>query len=73
VKQVVGFQGEIVFDTSKPDGAPRKLMDVCRLRSLGWSPYTVLGNGLTHAYSDLIEKDAAGKNSPPYFEKNRPK
>ena len=50
VMQVVGFQGEIVFDTSKPDGTPRKLMDVGRLRSLGWSAKTSLLEGISMAY-----------------------
>ncbi|WKB52150.1 GDP-L-fucose synthase family protein [Eleftheria terrae] len=50
VREVVGFQGEIVFDTSKPDGTPRKLMDVSRLQALGWSARTSLREGLVAAY-----------------------
>ena len=46
VKQVVGYTGEIIFDTSKPDGTPRKLMDVSRLNELGWSAPTSLQAGL---------------------------
>ena len=42
IKQIVGFDGGIVFDTSKPDGTPRKLMDVSRLQGLGWSAATPL-------------------------------
>lgn len=50
VAKVVGFKGEIVFDTSKPDGAPRKLMDVSRLRSLGWKASIALEQGLLATY-----------------------
>lgn len=50
VAKVVGFKGEIVFDASKPDGAPRKLMDVSRLRSLGWQASIALEQGLLATY-----------------------
>ncbi|ODR83889.1 GDP-L-fucose synthase [Shewanella xiamenensis] len=50
VAKVVGFKGEIVFDASKPDGAPRKLMDVSRLRSLGWQASVALEQGLLATY-----------------------
>lgn len=50
VAKVVGFKGEIVFDNSKPDGAPRKLMDVSRLRSLGWKASIALEQGLLATY-----------------------
>lgn len=50
VARVVGFSGEIVFDASKPDGAPRKLMDVSRLRSLGWQASIALEQGLQATY-----------------------
>ncbi|MCW7537306.1 GDP-L-fucose synthase [Aquabacterium sp. A7-Y] len=50
VRDVVGFDGRIVFDTSKPDGTPRKLMDVSRLHALGWSAKTSLREGLVAAY-----------------------
>lgn len=50
VAKVVGFKGEIVFDASKPDGAPRKLMDVSRLRSLGWQASIDLEQGLQATY-----------------------
>lgn len=53
VKKVVGFEGKLVFDTSKPDGAPRKLMDVSRIRSLGWSAEIGLEEGLVGAYLDF--------------------
>jgi GDP-L-fucose synthase len=54
VQAVVGFSGEIVFDTSKPDGTPRKLMDVSRLNNLGWSAKTDFRAGLARAYQDFL-------------------
>ena len=53
VKQVTGYQGRISFDTSKPDGAPRKLMDSARLKGLGWVPQVNLEEGLARAYQDF--------------------
>lgn len=53
VKQVVGFTGEIVFDSTKPDGTPRKLLDIKRLKNLGWQPTTSLEIGLTLAYENF--------------------
>ena len=52
VMQVVGFQGRIVFDSSKPDGTPRKLLDVSRLTSLGWQARTSLRDGIRSAYDN---------------------
>ena len=57
VAQVVGYQGEITFDATKPDGAPRKLMDSARLKSLGWSPKVELEAGLTLAYADFCKNE----------------
>ncbi|MCU1308008.1 MAG: GDP-L-fucose synthase [Acidobacteriaceae bacterium] len=54
VAEVVGFPGELVFDTSKPDGTPRKLLDVNRLSALGWSPKIDLRSGLTQSYQDFM-------------------
>jgi GDP-L-fucose synthase len=54
VKQVTGYQGEITFDAAKPDGTPRKLLDVTRLRNLGWTARTTLATGLEGAYLDFI-------------------
>jgi GDP-L-fucose synthase len=53
IGEVVGYAGQITFDTSKPDGAPRKLMDVRRMRSLGWRPQVALRQGLALAYEDF--------------------
>lgn len=55
VREVVSFQGELVFDTSKPDGTPRKLLDVGRLASLGWVYKTSLNNGISMAYRDFLK------------------
>jgi len=52
VAKAVGYQGEIVFDPSKPDGAPRKWMDSGRMRSLGWMPKIALDDGLQRAFQD---------------------
>ena len=53
LKEVTGFQGEIIFDATKPDGAPRKLMDSTRLQNLGWQPKINLKEGLALAYKDF--------------------
>jgi len=55
VARVTGFEGRLAFDTSKPDGAPRKLMDVSRLRALGWSAQIGLEEGLRDAYRWYLE------------------
>lgn len=54
IGEVVGYQGRISFDTSKPDGTPRKLMDVGRMKSLGWRPQVALHEGLALAYADFL-------------------
>ncbi|NMG33881.1 NAD-dependent epimerase/dehydratase family protein [Azoarcus sp. TTM-91] len=59
VAEVVGFQGEITFDTSKPDGTPRKLLDVSRLTALGWSARTGLREGMGLAYADFLADSGA--------------
>jgi len=53
--KVVGFKGELVFDSSKPDGTPRKLMDISRLNSLGWGSTIGLENGLSETYQWFIK------------------
>ena len=54
IGQIVGYQGRIAFDTTKPDGTPRKLMDVGRLHSLGWRAQIGLRDGLVLAYADFL-------------------
>lgn len=53
IKSIVGYEGELVFDTSKPDGTPRKLMDVSKLHALGWHHTTALEAGIRLAYEDF--------------------
>jgi GDP-L-fucose synthase len=60
VCEVVGFGGELVFDTSKPDGTPRKLMDLSLLASRGWKASTALREGIALAYADFKQRFAAG-------------
>lgn len=56
VGKVVGFDGELVFDTTKPDGTPRKLMDVSRLNGMGWTAPTGLERGLAAALNDFLSR-----------------
>ena len=50
IKEVIGSKNEIVYDTEKPDGTPRKLMDVSRVNELGWKAQTTLREGIQQAY-----------------------
>jgi GDP-L-fucose synthase len=56
IKEVVDFTGDLVFDTSKPDGTPRKLLDVSKLHTLGWKHRIALQDGLALAYQDFLKK-----------------
>lgn len=56
IKKTTGFEGEITFDSSKPDGTPRKLMDVTKLHELGWKHRVELEEGLKLAYEDYLTK-----------------
>jgi GDP-L-fucose synthase len=58
VSEVVGYTGQIAFDTSKPDGTPRKLMDVSRLAASGWKARTGLSEGLAIVYRDFLDLSA---------------
>jgi GDP-L-fucose synthase len=60
IKKVVGYEGEIKFDSSKPDGTPRKLMDSSRLHSLGWKHATPLDEGLKKTYRLFLEEALVG-------------
>jgi GDP-L-fucose synthase len=55
VADVVGYHGKIIFDPSKPDGTPRKLLDVSRLSAFGWTPKVSLREGLKMAYADMLQ------------------
>ena len=57
MKEVVGFKGNLTFDTTRPDGAPRKLIDVTRLKNIGWSYTTVLKEGLEKTYYWYLNQD----------------
>ncbi|TCN14070.1 GDP-L-fucose synthase [Bacillus sp. BK006] len=59
VKAVVGYEGDIQFDTSKPDGTPRKLVDVTKLNGLGWKAETALEDGLQKAYQWFLDNELA--------------
>ena len=52
MKEITGFKGKIVFDSSKPDGTPRKLMDVSKLTTLGWKASIDLKDGITAVYKE---------------------
>jgi GDP-L-fucose synthase len=56
IKNIVGFEGDLVFDSSKPDGTPRKLMDVSKLHSRGWKHSIELDEGIRLAYADFLKK-----------------
>ncbi|WP_294669616.1 GDP-L-fucose synthase [uncultured Fluviicola sp.] len=57
VRKIVGFEGEIVFDTSKPDGTPKKQLDVSRINQLGWKATTELEAGIRKAYSSFLDQE----------------
>ena len=61
VKEVVGYTGEITFDTSKPDGTPRKLLDCTKLHNLGWKHQIHIKDGIAMAYGDFVKRWDAGK------------
>lgn len=58
LKEIVGYKGNLVFDTTKPDGTPRKLLDVSKLSKLGWNYKTELSVGLKMAYDDFLTNKA---------------
>jgi GDP-L-fucose synthase len=61
IKRIVGFDGELEFDTSKPDGTPKKLMDVSKLHAAGWKHQIQLEDGVKLAYQDFLSKEEVGK------------
>lgn len=63
VKEIVGFEGELIFDTSKPDGTPRKLMDVSKLHSFGWKAKISLREGVESVYQQHFSLEEANPHS----------
>jgi GDP-L-fucose synthase len=63
VAEVVGFRGKLVFDSSKPDGTPRKLLDVSLLNLLGWKPTIPLRRGIESVYGEFSAKLSLGKTA----------
>lgn len=61
VRDIVGFKGELVFNTSRPDGTPRKLMDVNRIMSLGWNPTISLRDGIERTYREALDSLVFGE------------
>ena len=55
IKQVVGYKGKLIFDTTKPDGAPKKLINVTRLKNMGWKYSVDLESGLKETYKWYLE------------------
>ena len=60
IKETVGYKGKIVFDATKPDGTPRKLLDISRIRAIGWKPTTELRDGLARSYACYVTGKRAG-------------
>jgi len=58
IAEIVGFRGNLVFDTSKPDGTPRKLLDISRLHALGWRAKIGFREGIAKAYADYLQNVA---------------
>jgi GDP-L-fucose synthase len=58
IQKTTEYQGELRFDSTKPDGTPRKLLDVTKLRELGWRHSTELEEGLKTAYQDFLKKES---------------
>jgi GDP-L-fucose synthase len=57
IKEIVGFKGKIIFDRGKPDGTPRKLLDVTKLHNMGWKHHIELNEGIKLAYQDFLKKN----------------
>ena len=60
VAEVVGYGGKIIYDSSRPDGAPRKLLDVSKIKKLGWAAKTKLRDGLAQTYADFLVTGGRG-------------
>jgi GDP-L-fucose synthase len=51
IRDIIGFRGEVVWDSTKPDGTPKKLLDISRIKNLGWEPKTSLEEGIRKTYT----------------------
>lgn len=60
VRKTVGYEGELTFDTSKPDGTPRKLTDISKIKATGWAPKIPIEEGVPMAYQSFLDEQAAG-------------
>ena len=56
IVNIVGFKGELEFDTSKPDGMSKKVMDISKINNIGWEPRTSLKQGLKNSYEDFLRR-----------------
>jgi GDP-L-fucose synthase len=68
VREAVGFKGEIQWDSNRPDGTPRKLLYVSRIRALGWKPRIDLERGISEVYQWFIENTTALKKIADLFD-----
>jgi GDP-L-fucose synthase len=59
IKDIVGYSGELKWNTEKPDGTPRKLMDVSRLHDMGWKHRIGLHEGITNVYAEFVKSGSA--------------
>jgi GDP-L-fucose synthase len=55
-QKIIGFEGDLIFNTEKPDGTPRKVMDISKIKSMGWEPKIDLETGIRLAYNDYLKK-----------------
>ena len=62
IREIVGYRGEITYDSSKPDGTPRKLMDVTKLKELGWQSTISLKEGIEKVYAEKYPAFQGGHN-----------
>jgi GDP-L-fucose synthase len=60
IKEIVGYEGSLTFDSSKPDGTLRKLLDVSKMRNLGWEASIGLNEGLRRTYASFLEESKIG-------------
>ncbi|MDF2941978.1 MAG: nucleoside-diphosphate-sugar epimerase [Herbinix sp.] len=56
IKKIVDYQGDVIFDSTKPDGTPRKVLDIAKLESMGWKPMVNFEDGIKRAYNDYLSK-----------------